>query len=226
MMMSLAFILVTTLLKTDFTGEARLNSGELFYREQHQELYKGENLTKAQTIYFDESGNKIAELSSDYSGVRGLPQYRYQDLRSGYEDGVEVRADKVIVFRKPSGSKPREEIEISISPQLVSGQGFNHLVRNSLQELISAGPLHVKLILPSRLDYFQFRARLREANDQVVKVRFEIDNWILRLFASHLDLVYERKTKRLIQYEGISNIEDSSGKHPFVKITYQYPDKK
>ncbi len=224
--MSWALILVTTLLRVEFTGEARLKSGELFYREQHQEFYDGEKLTKAQTVYLDASGKKIGELTSVYTGVRGLPQYRYQDLRSGYEDGVEIRSDTVIVFRKLSASKPREDVELVISPQLASGQGFNHLVRNSLEEMIGAGPLHVKLILPTRLDYFQFRARLREANDQFVKVRFEIDNWILRLFASHLDLIYERKTKRLIQYEGISNIEDSTGKHPFVTITYQYPDKK
>jgi len=224
--MSWAFILVTTLLRVEFTGEARLRSGELFYREQHQEFYDGERLAKAQTVYVDSGGKKIGELASVYSGVPGLPQYRYQDLRSGYEDGVEIRSDTVVVFRKPSASKPREDVEIAISPQLVSGQGFNHLVRNSLEELISAGPLHVKLILPTRLDYFQFRARFREATDQFVKVRFEIDNWILRLFASHLDLVYEKKTKRLIRYEGISNIEDSTGRHPFVMITYQYTDKK
>lgn len=224
--MSWALILVTTLLSVEFTGEARLKSGELFYQEQHQEFYEGKDLKKAQTVYLDASGKKIAELTSVYSGSQGIPEYRYHDLRSGYEDGVEIRSDRVIVFKRASSSASREAVEFSITPQLVSGQGFNHLVRNSLEQLISAGPLHVKLVLPSRLDYFQFRARIREANDREVQVRFEIDNWILRLFASHLDLVYERNTKRLLRYDGISNIEDATGQHPFVTITYQYPNQK
>jgi hypothetical protein len=42
------------------------------------------------------------------------------------------------------------------------------------------------------------------------------------MFAPHVDAEYDLKTRRLLRYEGISNLEDNSGKHKKVTITYSY----
>ena len=41
-------------------------------------------------------------------------------------------------------------------------------------------------------------------------------------FAPHVDAEYDLKTRRLLRYEGISNLKDASGKHKKVTITYSY----
>jgi len=221
-MLSLVLFCVGSLLKVEFEADAHLVTGELVYREKHQEVYEAGDLKSAETLYLSPTGEKMAQLTSKYSQGLGLPEYRFEDFRSGYEDGVEIRNGKVVAFKKASAAEARQEQAFAMKEGLVSGQGFNVLVRSSLDDVLREGPMHVQLILPSRLDSFHFRARVLESSNDKTKVRFEIDNWILRLFASHLDLEYETKSKRLLKYEGISNLEDANGKHPQVIITYRY----
>jgi hypothetical protein len=76
--------------------------------------------------------------------------------------------------------------------------------------------------LPSRLDQYEFRIRKRKINGDTLYIRLEIDNWLLRMFAPHVDAEYDLKTRHLLRYEGISNLEDAAGKHKKVSITYSY----
>jgi hypothetical protein len=76
--------------------------------------------------------------------------------------------------------------------------------------------------LPSRLDQYEFRIRKRKVDGDTLYIRLEIDNWLLRLFAPHVDVEYDQENRRLLRYEGISNLEAASGKHKKVTITYSY----
>jgi hypothetical protein len=57
-----------------------------------------------------------------------------------------------------------------------------------------------------------------------VRVRVEIDSWVLRLFAGSLDVEYDRASRRLLRYRGLSNLTDARGDNPEVEITYAYPE--
>jgi hypothetical protein len=78
------------------------------------------------------------------------------------------------------------------------------------------------MVLPSRLDQYDFRIRKLNLEGDTLYVRLEIDNWFLRMFAPHMDCEYDMKTRRLLRYEGISNLTNGSGKHADVVITYAY----
>ena len=53
-------------------------------------------------------------------------------------------------------------------------------------------------------------------------VRLEIDNWLLRIFAPYVEAVYDVETRRLVRYEGVSNLASASGDYEKVTITYSY----
>jgi hypothetical protein len=76
--------------------------------------------------------------------------------------------------------------------------------------------------LPSRLDELKFRIRKREIKGGTLYIRLEINNWLLGLFAPHVDVEYDLRTRHLLGYEGVSNVEDAAGKHKKVTITYTY----
>ena len=50
--------------------------------------------------------------------------------------------------------------------------------------------------------------------------RMEPANYILRQIMDPIVLTYEKSTKRLIKYEGISNLNDNKGKRYIVSIVY------
>ena len=50
----------------------------------------------------------------------------------------------------------------------------------------------------------------------------KLANWFLGVFAPELQLTYDKKNKKLLQYQGVSNIKDDSGSNQDVTIRYQY----
>ena len=104
----------------------------------------------------------------------------------------------------------------------VFSQGFHHFLRLNLEAVAAGEIFHIKLVMLSRLDQYNFRIRKLGLAGQTLRIRLEIDNWFLRIFAPCVDCEYDLSTRRLLRYVGISNLEDGSGSHPKVDIVYTY----
>jgi hypothetical protein len=206
-----------------FYGKAVDESGQLEYTEQHVLKTINGRLVESETTYFDPAYRKIGSLVSEYSQGIQYGSYDFVDRRGGYRDGARVMDDRILVyhFEDSSGSQKAEYLPREAN-QIV-GQGFNFYISENIETIAAGNVLKVKLVLPSRLDQFDFRIRKRAIDGDTLFVRLEIDNPILRLFAPHIDAAYDLRTGRLMSYEGISNLTDSDGKYKQVSITYDYP---
>lgn len=84
--------------------------------------------------------------------------------------------------------------------------------------------IHFNFVVPERLDYYSFRlvkqSEIVYLGKPSVILRMEPSNYILRQILDPIVLTYEKSTKRLIKYEGISNISDGKGKRYIVSILY------
>ncbi|MDF2455361.1 MAG: hypothetical protein K0R51_1354 [Cytophagaceae bacterium] len=58
-----------------------------------------------------------------------------------------------------------------------------------------------------------------QQNDEIV-FKMEPDNYMLRKLVDPIRVTYKVSTKRIIKYEGLSNINDKKGKSYLVKIMY------
>jgi len=205
-----------------FTGRAVNSDGNLEYVEYHTVKHKNGKVSESQTIYYDPNSKKIGALISDYSYGPRLGSYTFRDIRGQYEDGAKVTADQIWLFRKKSPEADIEEKYLPRKENQIVGQGFHQFILENLESIARGRIFHVLLVLPSRLDHFEFRIRTRKIEGDTVYIRLEIDNWFLRLFAPHVDADYSLQTRRLLRYQGISNLTDASGKHKEVTITYSY----
>ena len=205
-----------------FVGKAVNAKGILEYIEYHTVKYENDKVSESQTIYYDANNNKIGELISEYSFGPQFGSYDFRDIRAQYQDGAKVAPDKIWLFRKKSPENDIEEQYFIKEKDQIVGQGFHQFIVHDLGQIAQGEVFHIRLILPSRLDQFKFRIRKRKIKDDTLYIRLEIDNWLLRMFAPHVDAEYDLKTRRLLRYEGISNLEDASGKHKKVTITYSY----
>lgn len=193
---------------------------EPIYTEEHIATFKKGKLERSENYYFDLSGKKIAELTSDYSKSLLMPTYLFRDLRTGSEEGLRWDNGRYFIFRK----KAKEEEEVHLLEdveQVFSCQGWHYYLVTNLEDL-QKEPLQMKLIFPSKLDYYSFRARSLEASKgSLLKIRLEFDNWFLRIFTPHLDITYDKETKKIVQYYGASNILDQKGNIQNVYIFYE-----
>jgi hypothetical protein len=205
-----------------FVGKAVNEKGILEYVEYHTVIYENGNVSKSQTIYYDANNNKIGELVSEYSLGPQYGSYDFRDIRAQHQDGAKVAVDRIRLYRKQSPENDIEETYVAKEENQIVGQGFHQFIVHNLEQIAQGEVFHIQLVLPSRLDQYEFRIRKRKINGDTLYIRLEIDNWLLRMFAPHVDAEYDLKTRHLLRYEGISNLEDASGKHKKVTIIYSY----
>jgi len=205
-----------------FVGKAVNEKGILEYVEYHTVIYENGNVSKSQTIYYDANNNKIGELVSEYSLGPQYGSYDFRDIRAQHQDGAKVAVDRIRLYRKQSPKDDIEETYLAKEEDQIVGQGFHQFIVHNLEQIAQGEVFHIQLVLPSRLDQYEFRIRKRKINGDTLYIRLEIDNWLLRMFAPHVDAEYDLKTRHLLRYEGISNLEDAAGKHKKVSITYSY----
>jgi hypothetical protein len=205
-----------------FVGKAANSQGILEYVEYHTVKYENGKVSESQTIYYDANNNKIGELISEYAFGPQFGSYDFRDIRAQYQDGAKVSGDRILLFRKKSPEDDVEEVYLAKEKDQIVGQGFHQFIVHNLERIAQGEVIHIRLVLPSRLDQYEFRIRKRKVDGDTLYIRLEIDNWLLRLFAPHVDVEYDQENRRLLRYEGISNLEAASGKHKKVTITYSY----
>lgn len=206
-----------------FEGTARGRDGTVLYVESHEVRRAAERLRSATTTYRDPEGRVLAVLRTDFSRDPFAPSYRFEDLRRAVVESVEVTAAGLTLG---AGSRSRTVDRPDGGRRLVAGQGLDRFVRERLHELERGAELEVALAIPSRLDTYDFRVRSRPGGTagSTVRVEVEIASWVLRLFATSLEVEYDRATRRLLRYRGLSNLTDLRGENPEVEITYVYQE--
>ena len=205
-----------------FVGKAVNEKGILEYVEYHTVIYENGNVSESQTIYYDANNTKIGELISEYSFGPQFGSYDFRDIRAQHQDGAKVAVDRIRLYRKQSPKDDIEETYLAKEEDQIVGQGFHQFIVHNLEQIAQGEVFHIQLVLPSRLDQYEFRIRKRKIDGDTMYIRLEIDNWLLRMFAPHVDAEYDLRTRHLLRYEGISNLEDVSGKNKKVTITYSY----
>ena len=205
-----------------FTGKARSEQGGFEYTERHAITYDGEGVVRSRTTYFDPDERVIGSLLSEYASPPQFCDYTFQDLRKQYVDGVRLEPDRICLFRRTAPDAEKETVCLPREDAQIIGQGFHHFIVTHLGAIEKGEVYHVKLALPSRLDQARFRIRKRRVEGSRLFIRLEVDNWILRLFTPHIDVIYDRESGRLLRYEGISNVADASGECKPVRIDYAY----
>lgn len=203
-----------------FTGRASDEQGNLSYVERHRITYRDGRVIRSETTYFDADNRQIGDLLSEYQWPPQHCTYSFRDSRASYEDGVKVEGDRLVLHRQKTSE--RESAQIPKHSDQIVGQGFHHFLVLNLDAIAKGEVFHVKLVMPSRLDQFSFRIRKLTMEGDILYIRLEIDNWFLRLFAPHVDCEYDLRTRRLLRYVGVSNLEDPSGAHRKVNIIYTY----
>lgn len=183
--------------------------GKLAYLENHTIFYKEGKRVKVKTVYSYPDGSKFADFVSDYTKHPYIPAYKFSDERFGRVEGVEWLDGKTIRLfgQKYSDSKMKSE-KLSVPKVGFAGQGFNFYIVDHLEKISAAKkPVEVDFIIPLQQKSYPFRIKARgPAKDGQIRLRAEIDNWLFRMFAPNIDVIYDTQKNTLVEYKGPSNL--------------------
>jgi hypothetical protein len=204
----------------EYRGEARSLEGDLVYHENHRVEFVGKQIKNTETLYFNKDRKKIASLVSDYNFNQKMPTYEFTDYINPRKEGLRRQGQDYEIYFS-LGTKEEQTSRIKAAENVFASQGWHYYLVNNLSRINEKG-MQLQLVLPSELDAFEFR--LKKTAEVLDRVNFSltINSWFLRLFAPELKLSYDKKQKRLLEYEGVSNVLDRDGKRQKVKITYFY----
>ena len=184
-----------------------LDGGSLLYSEQH---FCGVDVLSCRVDYVTPEGELIARKQIDYSENLQAPVLLVSDFRQDSE----------------------KRIDFSTVPELVVDAGFDNFVRLQWDRLVEDVPVSFPFMVPGRDQALSMRvvAEGQATGDQTVCgaeqlcLRVELDSWFLRLAVPPILLTYDRESRRLMRFRGISNIRGEQGNTLKVDIQYRYVD--
>lgn len=208
-----------------FVGEARKESGELFYTENHKITYLNDRPTKIETIYKSEDGKKKGRLVSDLAFDPYCPPHQFKDIEANRSSSVEYIVGKSQVrVKNDKPGRSLEERVLTIDDLKVCAQGAFFFMQDNLPVFLNDDIRTLRFVVPPKLTHYGFRIRkINEDPDKdQITLRIEIDNWLFRLFAPSIEADINTKNRRLMQYRGASNLMGPGDKPVNVTIDYKY----
>ena len=206
-----------------------LESGALVYVEEHREIYRAGRPYRSEVVYRAE-GDTIATKAVRFGERPSSPDFSLVDRRDGYMEGAQTRGDSLVMSRRWRDGERHEVRVLDAAGAAVVDGGFDHAVRRAWPELMGGDHVTFDFAVPNKLRSYRFRIRKtgegRHESRPAVLLRIEPANFFVRLIAPHIDLTYDRESRRLLKYVGISNLANSdTGKRYRVRIEFTYPQR-
>ena len=204
---------------------ADLESGEALYREQHlMRAAPDGGLLERLVVYRCVDGTPFARKRVDYRGAAAAPAFQFEDVRSGYREGVSRAGGDARVFVDRPDAEPQQ----APLPEgnLVADAGFDQWVRREWPRLTAGESVPMAFLVPSRLTSYDFKVyevdgdEVDGAGDRRFRLRL---GGLLGWIAPHIDVVYAERDQRLRRFEGLSNLRDDAGDDP-LKVRIEFPE--
>jgi hypothetical protein len=211
-----------------YSAESLLKSTqELHCREESTITRNDGKLVRLQSKYYSSKGTLIAELKSDFSKNPYLPESDFIDHRVDYSYTVRLdeKAAKVEVAHRDRKDKSWEKSFVDFKPDLMTLQGALAYVADHMSELSKVDEKLFRFLVPSRAsDYGVKIARLPADETSGLTFKMKMQSALLRLVAPDFEAKFDDKKKRIVEFDGVSNILDDKRQIQKVVVHYKYQD--
>ena len=207
--------------------------GEAFDKRTEQLLYTeyhypnpNDNLNPLteEVLYINPQGTLLVKKQLDFSRSLTYPDYSAIDYRTGLNEGAKYLKDRIEVFYQKSkvASKKVKDLKIASKSPLVIDAGFDHFIRQEWTSLTEGKSVPFFYASAAEQKLVKFKLKKTKETQQEVSFSMSLANPLITWLLAPIQLTYEKNTRRLKTYEGISNIQDNTGKNFHVRINYQW----
>lgn len=205
-----------------------LRGDGLLYAEEHWLRFEQDELVERQVLYRCPSGNAFARKRVDYRDDPLAPSFRLDDARFGYREGLSREQETPESFVRRSSQSAEQRSPVPEAERLVADSGFDRFVRKHWDALGRGEAVPLEFLVPSRGSSYDFRVELLEK-----RAVGGVDARVLRLalggplgwFAPSIDVAYAEADRRLLRFEGVSNIRLTPQRNALVRIEFpQLPE--
>lgn len=209
-----------------FSGMAKDKEGKEVYFEQHQVVEQGDVLVSIDTRYLrPDKKTEFAYLKSSFAKHPYVPELEFYDERFNVKAWSTVEGNKVTLHKEymKRGKKRVDTKSFEIEDRMMLSQGYHNYIVKNLDSFKVGEEFPIKFLAAKKLDYYDFRLKyhgpISEGAD-IVKLELIIDNWLIKMFAPSIVVTYNKKTKRLLSFSGLTNIPSDGDDNQNLSMTY------
>lgn len=216
-----------------FVGTAyELESGKVLYTEHHDLTIALDGSVERGSVKYFSSGKKlIAEKVLVYGDLPTMPELeffdhrtetRYQTSNIRHESGMNILLQ--YLSKEGSGQKV---LDVSKTIPSVTDAGFEILVANNWDVLNKGETVYFRFLALSRADYYDFQLSKVSQGEELLVLQLAPSSWLVSLLMDPIILTYSTQNRRLLKFEGLTNIEEVidgniTGKNYSARIEYLY----
>lgn len=206
-----------------FEGEAHASdNGKLAYTEAHW-TYDGDSTRSELVLYECPDGKAFARKLAHENGSAQAPDFKLEDARSGYQQGVRDQDGRRVIFvREKRGAKERTAV-LEATPVPVIDGGFDAYVRQHWDDMQPQDKATFHFVVPSRLETMKFTLK-RETDEPVdghpARVYRLSPDSLLSFALPHIHVTYDAKSRQLSRFDGLTNIHGSGHRNLRARITF------
>ncbi|WP_312708004.1 hypothetical protein [Stenotrophomonas sp.] len=212
-----------TLLRSE--GVATTADGRVAYREVHWQQGPQDGAERW-VEYRCGSGQPFARKQLPATRRPAARGYRLQDRRSGQTAELDVSTSAVQLQWREAADAAPVKARLALPEDAVIDAGFDAAVRQHWGTLLRGEPVTLSFLVPGRQRFYPLKVQHRGAQQwqgqpaQAFAVR--LDAWYGAV-APGLSLVYADADRRLLEFNGTSNLRDAHGRYPQVRVAFQKP---
>lgn len=200
--------------------------GKMLYSEEHW-IMRDPGSGRRVVLYRCPDGQPFARKQLYGQTDDATPDFDLYDRRDGYREGVEGQRGKRLVYVQRSQVAPRQSAHLPTPQNAVIDAGFDAYLRSHWNVLGKGEDTNIAFLVPSRLAYISLKIRVHDKIIQNAPMRefhLNLNAWY-GFAAPSIDVTYSALDRRLLSFEGVSNVRDSHGDTQRVRIEFP-PDKR
>lgn len=200
------------------------DANKLLYREEHKlQLLNGRPCTRV-VKYISATDELIAIKENHYYKNAATPSFHLQDLRNNYREQAHYSDNGSLVLSKQENADAKiQSKRISGLPDnLIVDAGFDDFVRHHWPDLEAGKSVSFSFASAARLDLIDFRLQQKTIDQDNLVLSMRLNSRLIAWLLDPIELTYDRQTKRLMRYRGLSNIQDGKGNTYIADIRYQF----
>lgn len=196
------------------------------YKEQHWIRTNALAPVERLVVYRCMDGTAFARKRVNYQPSEQAPAFEFIDVRKGYVEGLRYKQRKAALWYRAPGAVP-EKNAVLPAQNLVADAGFNEFIRINWPALRSGKALPLRFAVPTRLQAYKFNLKQTGesllAGTPVVTYQLKLSG-LLSLLADPIEVTYDIASKRLLRFQGLSNLRNDAGQFDLLtQIDFPQP---
>jgi hypothetical protein len=202
------------------TATARHTTRFLYGEEHYMRFHEG-RLASRVLLYTCGDGTPFARKTVDYQELRA-PDFAFEDASNGMREGVRSEGGIRTMWFRANRFEPERSALVPKSAGLVIDAGFDEFIRNEWPSLLTGEPKPFSFLVPSRMEQMQFVVQhLEPLRDDANAERFRMKLvGVIGWLVPGIDVAYDVKDRKILSYEGLSNLRDRAGDNFQVHINF------